>query len=353
MFTPSTVRCYSVWPISVAWRAATPLLALMGMAALYSVLPWAVHGYTFPPGDDVQWHWRTLQEFPVLVRYYGHLPGGVIGLTAYYYLTPALTAIGLWVALHRYSSWTPALAWLALWVIGRSPLLDMAAGTFVAVLGTYALAPVVWRGLSRGRQRWYSALYLPALVVFHTYSGMLVLWGAGAYALFARRRDLFRPVALGLCVAALAGAFMGASSALVLNLGEARLTVPMNVAGYIKAYLGVPGVAFLTFAGLVAQAAWRRGYRPRTDPFCLMLLALIPPLVLLTFTPLQINSDRTAKVLAAVLVLYASISITDALALLRSRALIALVVAFVAALAALAALDSIPFWLESGTWRTP
>ncbi len=331
----------------ISIRMATPVLLLAVAAVAYSILPVLVKRWTFPPGNDVQYLQGLIDSFPSAFRYYGHLPALVLGMSLYYWLTPIFVAMALWYALRQYGEWTPLVAWLALWVIGRPLLFDMSSGTFIGVIGFYALTLSLWRYLSGKPSGWAVWTLTPALVLFHTFSGMLAMTGMGLWGILNGKRTFWLMLP-GAAVAWFTGQFFDASSKLVLTVGQPQWTTSMNAPEFVRTYSQLPMIAFVWFAGVLLFLAWRKGYRPTKDSFFLMMWALVPVLIVLTFTFLQINSDRTAKILTSIILITSSVGIVASVRYMQSTALSVMAGAFIGVNAIIGAMGSLPFWLASG-----
>lgn len=339
--------------------------ALGCLAALYSALPVLVNGWTLPPANDTD----NLAKlgFPWLspIGYYGHYPAWLIGYTWYYYLTPLLTLAGFFFCFRRYGPVTVALTWGAAWLLSGVLIYDMQRATFIGIVGIYGLGlPLV-----RLSTRWNTGVVLLAmgLPLFHAFSGMA--WGAGMglYSLLSRRQFFLR-VAVVVAVGVFISGFALQSSVLqalflphVLIHGAMpsgwdfigaipiwRFTVCEGCRPAFLSYFGTGGMLFLGVAAEIMWISWRKGWRPKSDPAIITIAWTLLPLSVMTFTPLAINADRTAKVLAAMLLILAAVALVSCLKHLHSQRATLIAGSLTAVAFGLGAMLVIPLWLECG-----
>ena len=144
------------------------------LVSIYSALPALVHSYNFPPGNDPYHYLTMLDDFPNAAKYYGILPARYLGLNTYYYLTPLLVFVGLYVTLKNLSPYAPITAWIVLFFMTSVILQDLEAGTFVGVIGFYLITLATLKYVtSDSSDKRVTVLLITLALAFHTVAGVL------------------------------------------------------------------------------------------------------------------------------------------------------------------------------------
>jgi len=339
----------------------TIFLVGLTFSFVYALLPTLINGYNFPSGDDPYYYKTQLNDFPEVLKYYGIVPGKLIGLTTYYYLTPILVYLGLYIGLKRFSIWCPILTWIVLFFMVSPVLQDMEAGSFIGVLGFYAVGiPLLDYILKSDIRR--STLLLPIALAFHTIAGILITIGFVGSVISTRKfikLVALIPLALLAVYFGIHGSSVYQVASLIPFIDTPTLdSLKVNQADYFpdvmpldlfaKNYLGASFIAFCGVSGLMFYNAVRRGYRPKLDPLIISFLFLTIVLPIFTFTDLQINSDRMAKFLVGVLVILSSIGLLNSLKYLDNKWLNYSSITFIVLLLFGTALDQFRYWLSLG-----
>lgn len=319
-------------------------------AAAYAALPLALFNYSWPPGDDPGRLWAQLQGGLGIYRYYGHLPALAIGMAAYYWLTPVIVYLGLWLAFSRYGWLTPLLIWATLFLLARPLLFDLRAGTFIQAVNLYGLGLPLLRLGSR-QPRWLLAA--PLLIAFHTHTGLLVTGVAAAMLIYSQEWRKFGILAgLGAAAALTSGLLLRSSARHLERLATlSKLAPPVSPATWLHDYLGLGAVMLLLACGALALAAWRGGWKPERDSLLVGIAAALIPLGVLTFTPWTTNADREAKLFTELLLLLALAVTPQALAWRGDKRLWLGAGLGFAALLGLTTPDVLPYWLGMGSYR--
>jgi len=305
------------------------------LVTLYSFLPIVTHGYSYPPGNDIAWYQQIIDHPFSGSKYYGMLPGALIGITAYYYLTPVAVFIGLHLVLSNYHPLASSLTWILIFLMSSVILQDMEAGTFVGIVGFYGVSiPVLYFTLKSKDFR-ISIAYIPIAILFHTVAGIIISIGYIATSIITQQAKRLLFVAPFLTAVAVYMALEHSSStiqiarlipfidspsttkSMISDVGH--YTDPMPLMLFMKNYLGVSLFCLIGFTGLLVYNAMRRGYKPEIDTFILSLVFLSLFLPLFIFTDLQLNSDRIAKFYVGILSILCAISLLSVLSYLKSK----------------------------------
>lgn len=311
-------------------------------------------GYTYPPGTDpISLEQRLNTWTPT--GYYGHYPAAVIGMTAYYYLTPLLTYLGLRALLIPYGKVAVYLGWASLWLVARALHFDLHLGTFVGVIGFYGLGLAFLRMLAKGYPQWVVLSVAAVVVPFHAFSGLLIMGATGMHGVILRRWLSVVAGILGAIGTAYSWLVLKSSVSQLSRLpnavqGQAITDYPMTVTSFFAEFVGMPTLVLWCLGLICAAQAWQTGWRPRKDHALLVLALLTPVLLVFTFSPLAINADRTAKTLIGVLCIFSVVGIVDGLRHLQNKKATLVVGASLAAILA-ASYQIWPYWLQSGSYR--
>lgn len=336
----------------------------LAAAILFSVLPVLLRGYTYPPGDDpATLEFRLTWAFHA---YYGQFPAKVIGMAAYYYLTPALTYLGLWVLLRRYGTPTILLTWAALWLICRTLLFDLHAGTFVGVINLYLLGSVLLRLLDL--RHWAAVLLGAAIVPFHGFTGMVVMSGITSFLGLGFLGDAFRRpwlpnkgvivVVVGLLLGGIglawrvfdaASVYLPMSALVNGDMPNSALVDHSGVsfARFMREYLGVGLISYWGWAAIVVGYAWDGGWRPKVDGAMLIIGFMAFYLGIMSIPIMSVNADRTLKLMAGLVTVLATVGIMRGAKGGWGMASVLVI----AGCFAVSAPDNLAYWLLSGSYR--
>lgn len=320
-------------------------------AAAYAVLPLLLFNYNWPPGDDPGRLWGQLQGGIGVYRYYGHLPALVIGMPAYYWLTPVIVYGGLWLALSRYGWQTPLLAWGVLFLVARPLLFDLHAGTVVQQAAVFGLGFPL---LALGEKRPALLVAMPLLVVVHTLAGVALTVAALGSLLWRREWRLAGELALaGAALILLSMTVLDSSANHLARLatGTRLVTETLPVLGFLSLYVGVGLWALWALTLLLAWRAWQEGWRWRLDGFQVGVLATALLLVIPTLTPWSTNADRTAKLLVEFVAIGGVIILADLMRHFWGKRVTWVIAVGLILVLAVTAPDLIPYWLGMGDYR--
>ncbi len=358
-------------PLRLDLGRILPLAIALVAVSGFAFLPVIVHGYTYPPGDDPV----GLQNILDLRRhnYYGHLPAIILGMTFYYYLTPIFVFAGCYILLIRYGFATVCLTWLALFLLCRTLLFDLHSGTFVGLINFYFLGFLLFRLMARaveqGKPLWPTALMATSLVLFHAFTGLLLWVGVASHAAIFRFKFVIA-----------AGVFLSAGvlfSAVYLDSSIARLMFWISMIS--TSTEGVPFIAAMPFASVehdaltwgkfgkqyVGEMLWiywgiaaisakfahSNGWKPPRDVALIALALIVVPLAIMTFSPLAINADRTAKMLVGIVTLFASFGLGQSLVHFNNWRLSGIMGVTLLFIGFSTAIPNIEYWLTSGSYR--
>lgn len=278
---------------------------------IYCSLPYLVNGFNWLPGDDhIDYvaQIKGIKEFQPQ-RYYGIFPSLIIPLPIYYYLTPLLVFLGLYISLRNYGILTPIIAWIILFFITSVVLQDMEAGTFIGIIGFYTIGiPSLGYIVKNRNTSWF---IIPLAVAFHNVSGLLITLAFTLRCIaFNRYRELWFVAPLGILIVLLL-LYTETSIQHIFSIGRFTYTDPMPIVKFLKTYLGISTLAIGGITFMYLYNSWRLGKKFIKDHFviALGLLAVILPVFI--FTSLQLNSDRLAKFLVGILVILISIGLTQ------------------------------------------
>lgn len=340
---------------------STKFLIPLVLVLIYSSLPLLLKQYAWIPGDDHRDYLHQMESFPGLIRYYGAIPAkflpfdNLTSLYLYYYSTPIFVFLGLHYSLREYSWWAPSLAWIALFFMTPVILQDMEAGTFVGVIGFYFVFLSLLKLSLKTSNPIVQTCVLASGILFHTLSGVAL-----AISYITSRRPSIRsmlPLAPLLVIAAIWGLFLSASTIHVLSILDYTYTEAMTITLFLKQYLGVSTLVFLTYSLMMVYNLFK--FKMIGDRFVLGLLGLVPTFIILSFSPYHLNSDRLSKLLVGVLVILAVIGIAKALEEVRSKHPKAKVLLFGASAAIVVlmlfntASAQFSFWMGLGTYTLP
>ncbi len=378
-------------------RKHLPFLIGLVAALLFAFLPVLIHGYTYPPCQQLMNTEGYVNECDPknldsrldfrIQGYYGHLPAAVLGMHLYYRLVPAFIFIGVWALLNRYGWLAPLLACVALFFISRAIAFDLRNGTFIGLINFYLWGFLLIRavekwvkGESQGMSRWLIPLALASgMVFFHAFTGLVTFAGA-IFHWSALRKPPFAFVALLLGAAVLISVTLLPSSitrvkeipgiAMTLTLNKlipafnepeetknqamiaGKVEYPrMSLYRFSREYVGEGTLLFWLLAIIVGYFAYKLGWRPKWDTAMGMLALTALPLAIMTFGPLALNADRTAKLLIGVTVVLAAVAITRGLQYLGQPKLY-WVSGGMVLLALIYELPQVmPYWLAMGSYE--
>lgn len=282
---------------------------------VYSSLPLLIKQYAWVPGDDYTDYLNHLQTFPHLIRYYGVIPikfipvDTLIALKFYYYSTPVFVFIGLYYVLKDYSWWAPTLAWVILFFLTAVILQDMEAGTFIGIIGFYFTYLILLKLSLRTNNPIVSTLILSVGILFHTLGGVALVISY----LTSRKPSIknWIPLIIPAIIGITWGLFLSASTVHILDIADYTYTDKMTPVVFLKHYLGVSTMMLLTLSLLMVYNVFR--FKITRDRFVWGLFGLIPPFIILSFSPYHLNSDRLSKLLVGALVILAVIGLSKAL----------------------------------------
>lgn len=359
-----------------AFARRTPLPFIVGLtlAAMFAALPVLWYGYTYPPTIFIE---GMGPPDPLVLEsrlsldvhgYYGHFPAWLLGMHLYYRLAPVFAFLGLWALLRRYGPATPILAWVALFLICRTLAFDLRNGTFVGVINFWFIGLIMLRYVAlwaEGKVTWRGPAALAIIAVpFHAFTG-LVLWTGVIlhWAIFRKPHTLFTASLLGVGVLVswtLLGSsvakleflpFVAAAPVIESEVGQFVQAPALTISRFVLEYMGV-GVLTFWLLGLVSVwGAWRTGWRPTMDLALMALALMLPFLLLMTFSPLALNADRTAKLMVGIITLLAAVGVVRGLAHLKDWRLTATVATTTGIILLYSLPQLIPYYLEMGSFR--
>ena len=320
----------------------------LALAVAFAVLPWLLHGYTYPPGDD-----------PVVLGsklgwgrhvYYGQWPANVLGMALYYYLTPVLIYLGCWVLLEKYGQWTPVLAWVSLWLLCRTLLFDLHSGTFVGLVNFYLVGFVLLRLMAE--QRWGWAALLAALAVpFHAATGLLLAFGVGTYAVISRRWQVGLIAGALALTAALSWWLLASSIRHVSTFTQGVDNSGVTLANLAAEYIGPGLIVYWFLAFNAGMYAWQHKWRPAFDPALGILGIMSGWLALMSVPGIAVDADRTLKMLIGIITVLATVWLVQSLKHLARPVLNWASAAVVGGAFVMAAPQNLAYWLLSGSYR--
>ncbi len=385
-------------------RKHLPFLLGLAGALLFAFLPVLIHGYTYPPCQQLSGPNETIRQCDPkgldtrldfrLQGYYGHLPAAVLGMHLYYRLVPVFIFLGVWALLQRYGWLAPLLACVALFFISRAIAFDLRNGTFVGLINFYLWGFLLihtvekWaEGESHGISRWLIPLTLAmGMVFFHAFTGLVTFAGA-MFHWSAFRKPPFAFVALLLGVAVFisltflpssitrAREIPGMTATLLSSHSHTILAqlLPlfnepketknqaiiagkveyprMSLYRFSREYVGEGTLLFWLLALIVGYFAHRRGWRPKWDTSMGMHALTTLPLIIMTFGIFALNADRTAKLLIGITVVLAATAIVRGLQYLGHPKLYWASGGMVALALVYEAPQIIPYWLAMGSYE--
>jgi len=273
------------------------------------------------PGDDHRDYLSHIETFPGFIRYYGAIPAKffptdpITALKIYYYSTPIFVFLGLYYTLREYSWWAPTLAWITLFFLTPVILQDMEAGTFIGIIGFYFTYLILLKLSLRTDNPIITSLILATGILFHTLTGVAL-----AISYIASRKPNIKnwiPLIIPGTIGIIWGLFFSASTAAILGILNYTYTDEMTLILFLKQYLGVSTLMFLTLSLLMVYNVFK--FRVIRDRFVYGLLGLIPAFIFLSFSPYHLNSDRLSKLLVGTLVIISVIGITKALEEVKNK----------------------------------
>lgn len=234
---------------------------LIGVA-LYSYLPLILHQYSLPPGDDAIRLTQSLDPIHWKQRYYGHFPAIVIGMQAYFYMTILISYILLRAML---SMPRALLAWLLLVVGSRALMLDLSAGSFLAINNMLAGVLAITL-MDKGKYKTVAVL-LAVIPFWHAASGVYVVILASGAALLGQDKKGFLSTLPGLVGVAISAKYLSSVverivDATATGLASISTATSNGLVTYTRDYLTVGVVSLVLIVGLLIL--WNKGYHPNT-----------------------------------------------------------------------------------------
>lgn len=326
------------------------------------------YGYTFPPCIHIGTQIcdpEALQKYLTwkLHGYYGHFPAMILGMNLYYRLVPTLVFVGLWVLLRRYGMLTVFLAWVMLFFVGRVIAFDLRNGTFVGVINFYLWGLVLLRSMSNWITGKYNGLipcFLASLMVFfHAFTGIALFSGVILYGIIFRKPPiLYASFLLG--VAVMASYFLLPSSIGRIDvlpditsgpIGKMVEYTTMDVGRFVGEYVGAGLWLYFGLAGIIATFAWTKERNFPKDHALMLLVVLCIPLLVMTFSPIALNADRTAKLLVGVCVILSTVIIVDGLQVINKKSLYAASGGVILLSLINEIPQLVPYWMNMGSWQ--